>query len=571
MASPLDLEISELHPRRPPSTYSSQAIPRIQLMVSEPSMLHQSEQHYSRLDKNTNSSEFASRNPLQDMTVGKSLGNTMPYIDMVKPGITGHPIAYDSKSTVNMERKCEKENQFKGNAQLYRENRDIIKQRNGRDDHDLSLSLSSSKFFLHNPSKQEVRENESLTISNSNFHNKQLRANYLKNMNQASLSPLPEKIPEPIMERLECQNQEISDLRGQVQQLMTIINAGNSNVEGLNQSKVTGSLNKECNCVKSLDKTENMTDSHTKHVAVDKKHASTQTSQCFKEMVYKYTPRNDISIPSNQPDLYISKEQNGDDRRCSFSSESFDVVGVEATGIIVNDLEQAPPAAALRVSDAYSCSGIDEKVKSKADPPTTLRHSNDFNNCASNKDIKCIDLCPPEDIRNTSDEYHIYSSTKQDHRIRQYALSQKSQQNLNINEPTIIGRMKQLDISFLKPEDIQTNHATSTRGVENNDYSLMWHPKAAEPSIASFAGCTSKESLILNSTALKSLNDEQLTQVAKHTNRANVNKPKSIMTNGPKGLDVNTATEMTLYGLPEKDLTKSTIQYLEKNRLVYEK
>ena len=570
MASPHDLEISELHPRRPPSTYSSQAIPRIQLMVSEPSMLHQSEQHYSRLDKNTNSRECASRKPLQDMTAGNSLGNTMPYIDMAKPGIAGHPIAYDSKTTVNMERMCEKENQSKSNPQLYRENKDIIKQRNGRDDHDLSLSLSSSKFFLHNPSKQEVRENESLTISNSNIHKKQLRANYLKNMNQASLSAVPEKIPGHIMERLECQNQEISDLRGQVQQLMTILTAGNSNLEGLKQSKVTGSINKECNCVKSLDKIENLTDSHTEHVAVDKKHASTQTSQCFDETVYKYTPRNDISIPTNQPDLYIPKEKNGDDRRGSFSSQSFDV-GVEATGMIVNDLEQAPPAAAFQVSDAYSCSGIDEKVKSKADPTMTLRHSNDFNNCASNKDIKCIDLCPPEDIRNTSDEYHIYSSTKQDQRIRQYALSQKSQQNLDINEPTIIGRMKQLDISFLKPEDIQTNHAASTRGTENNDYSLMWHPKAAEPSIASFAGCTSKESLILNSTALKSLNDEQLTQVAKHTNRANVNTPKSIMIKGPKGLNVNTATEMTLYGLPEKDLTKSTIQYLEKNRLVYEK
>lgn len=553
MASPLDLEISELHPRRPPSTYSSQAIPRIQLMVSEPSMLHQSEQHYSRFDKNTNSRECASRKPLQDMTVGKSLGNTMPYIDMANPGITGHSIAYDSKTTVNIERICEKENQFKSNAQLYRENKGIIKQRNGRDDHDLSLSLSSSKFFLHNPSKQEVQENELLTISNSNFHNKKLRNNCLKNMNQASLSALPEKIPEHIMERLECQNQEISDLRGQVQLLMTILDSGNSNLEGLKQSKVTGSLNKECNCVKLLDKIENLTDSHTEYVAVDKKHASTQTSQGFNETVYKNAPKNDISIATYQPDLYISKEKNGDDRSYSCSSQSLDVVGVEATGIIVNDLEQAPPAAALRVSDAYSCSGIDEKVKSKADQPTTLRHSNDFNNCASNKDIKCIDLCPPEDIRNTSDEYHIYSSTKPDQRIRQYALPQKSQQNLVINEPTIIGRMKQLDISFLKPEDIQTNQAASTRGTENSDYSLMWHPKAAEPSIASFAGCTSKESLILNSTALKSLNDEQLTQVAKHTNRANVNTPKSTMRKGPKGLDVNTAAEMTLYGLPVKD------------------
>ena len=99
----------------------------------------------------------------------------------------------------------------------------------------------------------------------------------------------------------------------------------------------------------------------------------------------------------------------------------------------------------------------------------------------------------------------------------------------------------------------------------------MWGPKAAEPSIVSDPQRTSNESLLLNSAALKYLNDEQLTKVAKSTHQRSENSSRAPRSNIPITPEMIRPTELTMYGIPENEISKSTIEYLEKNRLVREK
>ena len=72
--------------------------------------------------------------------------------------------------------------------------------------------------------------------------------------------------------------------------------------------------------------------------------------------------------------------------------------------------------------------------------------------------------------------------------------------------------------------------------------------------------------MIQNSTALKNLNDEQLTLLAK---TRMPDKENYRYSSNPKFNhdDIMKPSELTQYGISEKNLSQSTIQYLEKNRL----
>ena len=75
---------------------------------------------------------------------------------------------------------------------------------------------------------------------------------------------------------------------------------------------------------------------------------------------------------------------------------------------------------------------------------------------------------------------------------------------------------------------------------------------------------------MLNSAALKYLNDEHLTQVAKNSPQPNKHFLAAITPNVLTEQMIRPA-ELTAYGIPENELSKSTIQYLETNHLVGKK
>ena len=72
--------------------------------------------------------------------------------------------------------------------------------------------------------------------------------------------------------------------------------------------------------------------------------------------------------------------------------------------------------------------------------------------------------------------------------------------------------------------------------------------------------------MIQNSNALKHLSDEQLTLLARHRTpdreKYNNASRQNFATN-----DIMKQSELTQYGISEKNLSKSTIQYLERNKL----
>lgn len=297
--------------------------------------------------------------------------------------------------------------------------------------------------------------------------------------------------------------------------------------------------------------------------------ASTQTSTLnLSKFVNKFTNE---QINTQLNDNFQStpfEQQEKSDHRYDYNlpSKALIINDLEAAPqMIVNELESALPLTPLMISGALSPAHVNNKMqqnkKMEIDPTPNYSKVN----LHEPKDVQCIDLCPPEDIRKNNTDAKLW--TKAEH-MKYWMHSQVPSPELAANEPTVLGRMRQLDISFLKPEDFQKclNRRDSK---ESNDYSLNWCPKAVEPSL-SYLQCTSKESMILNSTALKNMNDEQLTKVAKHTYQGSdsTSRARYKKTHQQEAI---CSRELTVYGIPANDLSKSSIQYLEKNRLVHDK
>jgi hypothetical protein len=120
------------------------------------------------------------------------------------------------------------------------------------------------------------------------------------------------------------------------------------------------------------------------------------------------------------------------------------------------------------------------------------------------KEVKCLDLYPTEDIRRG---IHDYKKQKEAEQMKFCGQIMMTSNDVKVNEPTVLGRAREMGISFLKPEDFQKDCLNSRVSEEVKDYALMWYPKAAEPSLLSKPQRTSNESLLLNSAALKYLSD----------------------------------------------------------------
>lgn len=126
-----------------------------------------------------------------------------------------------------------------------------------------------------------------------------------------------------------------------------------------------------------------------------------------------------------------------------------------------------------------------------------------------------------------------------------------------------LDRFKQMGVSFLTKEDLFPSTSTSADRNSLSDASL-WHPRAENPfeNQPSYSGMvttsTSDYSLMINSAALKYLNDAQLTHVA-------MTSPKNHKSK--ESVDL-TPANVTLYGLPENNLSMATKEFLQQNHLV---
>ena len=148
----------------------------------------------------------------------------------------------------------------------------------------------------------------------------------------------------------------------------------------------------------------------------------------------------------------------------------------------------------------------EEVVLEEPRPPTI----SPLTTCGSDK-IVCQDLCPPENIDAIIQEFKESRKTPD-----------KVPENLERKgEPSIFGRLRDMGVSFIRPSDIRV-------GSRVGEVST-WHPTAAEPSFISTTESTSDYSLMLNSAALKHLDDEQLTHVAKRNSGSSL----SCTSSGP--------------------------------------
>ena len=137
----------------------------------------------------------------------------------------------------------------------------------------------------------------------------------------------------------------------------------------------------------------------------------------------------------------------------------------------------------------------------------------------SSPEVICKDLAPPEDIHKMLDDHE-----------------------LKIHEPSMIGRLREMGVSFIQPKDLQQPARAARSDVS------MWHPTAAEPSVLSHTETTTDFSLMLNSAALKYLDDRQLTEVASRGSVA--------------------SSSNDTYGLPENEMSMATKDFLQRNKLL---
>jgi len=155
------------------------------------------------------------------------------------------------------------------------------------------------------------------------------------------------------------------------------------------------------------------------------------------------------------------------------------------------------------------------------------------------KNVICRDLAPPEDIDKIISDHE-----------------KKTRGMREAPEPSMIGRLRNMGISFIKPSDLNTQERRTTGSAEAMS---IWHPRATEPSLLSTTESTSEFSLMLNSAALKYLSDEQLAHVAMRNSGASVAGPVAV---GAASSDGDVSRHG---GLPDEDLSFAAKRYLNQN------
>ena len=498
-------ELSEMQPRKPPDIFSYQNVPRVQLMVPEPSMMVNYEPYTINQSSISNNLKPA-RKPFRELR-----GTGQPNNENQQhnhPSISQYP-------TINKPEAHLQEyyysNSIPPTQQLPStfDKKKII-------DHDLSVSMYSK--LTHNDIRQEMRNKHDInSFEKENVSNSTLATNMKEN--NAAVT-----IPEEVLDILKKQSEEISSLRGQLQDLTNQLISSNSKTS-----------------------TQNISVSHSiiePHIIPDQRQNISHDEPKDKVLM------RDASTQTVQP-------QDLGNNYCYESYHSFPDRNLDAVPIIVNDLEIAPPRlTSFESNHTKQREDIDQRPTEKRFSVETGPDIIDMS-----KDIKCVDLCPPEDIRkNINDFQNVPHDVHFDNR------PSVGNNQIQVNEPTVLQRMRQLDISFLTAEDFNNKGPKSPKSKVIDDCSRMFWPKAAQFSEPSYSQCTSKESMIQNSNALKHLSDEQLTLLARHRTPEREKYNNTARQKFGPG-DIMKQSELTQYGISEKNLSKSTIQYLERNKL----
>ena len=559
-----NLELSEVQPRRPPMGHGAQAIAGIQPMIPEPSMLIPPELDAFEPRQTVIVNEhFPPRKPL-----GEISGHAGPYniaTQIHRPSPTMPAVPQQSMNTLHYnshwQRNPQKENLSVAMPISHPKPQKHFMEFRQDNDHDLSLSLSS-QLFINKHVEGNTYETDGTKSSKSDT---EVVSKIPFNAYRNETTPNSNELQNPVqfMELLSKQNQEIINLRAQVQELTKIMSACNSNPLEVKQSKDIFSSNLNHPPINSsFEKGENLlspqqaTTSNLKNANMPS-HTSTQTCSIPS---YKY-----VQTLTPEKNEMQSKEEKSTTSFVKLEGDSSKEYNKRTPPIIVNDLESAPPILTpIERSGIYSPGRNFGRGATQNRPCIVNTNVVDLPP-ATAKEIKCVDLCPTEDIRKGTNEYKKKQEAEQLEYLR---LATVTSNDVQVNEPTVIRRVREMGISFLKPEDFQKDNINSRVSEEVN--SLMWYPKAAERSIVSDTLRTSNESLLLNSAALKYLDDAQLTKVAT-THQRSEQSSNVLKSNTPITSEMIRPTELTMYGIPENDLTNSTIEYLEKNRLVREK
>lgn len=563
-----NLELSDLQPRRPPIGHGVHTIARIQPMVPEPSMFVPSEQHNEETQlasqkqqscQNSSVPAVRSRKPLSDITIQteKFSNKSVPtYFPSMNKETSCQP------NLVNDSHLNNQNSAFMKNVSMVMPRPHPEPSKNVRNfehgfDHDLScLSLSMKALPDKNMTRHSsnagsavINDTEVLSVINSDKPSQEKpNANGLKK-------------PGQVIEILSRQNKQLINLQEQVRELEKRLAAANVDDMASKESEASpyskcfpaGLPFKEVEDLSAPPEALALSELKNRNEVA---HISTQTS----------APTSPKSA-EDHGDKVINKET----EKTSASFARIDESKFQQTGqpIVVTELDTAPP-----ILTPLGASGgrYQSDKPPDADSPkqtTPFRVTSELP-LIQKKENKYKDLCPPEDINKMINDYKKRTEAKQ------IQLENEGADSVNAftqdYEPTVLRRVKQMGISFLKAEDFQSDPMDSPEDNKgNNDYSMMWHPRAAGLStIASNIQGTSDESLMLNSAALKYLNDEHLTQLAKNSPQANKCFQAAITPNVLTE-HVIRPTDLSAYGIPETDLSKSTIQYLETNHLVGKK
>ena len=526
-------ELSEMQPRKPPDIFSYQNVPRVQLMVPEPSMMVNYEPYTINQSSISNNLKPA-RKPFREL---RGTGQPNNENQHNHPSIPQYP-------TINKPEAHLQEyyysNSIPPTQQLPStfDKKKII-------DHDLSVSMYSK--LTHNDIRQEMRNKHDInSFEKENVSNSTLATNMKEN--NAAVT-----IPEEVLDILKKQSEEISSLRGQLQDLTNQLISSNSKTSTQNISVSHSIIEPHI----IPDQRQNISHDEPKDKVL-MRDASTQTSATASSEIFseKFRQSEDTEKTKNGIPLFV-QPQDLRNNYCHESYHSFPDRNLDAVPIIVNDLEIAPPRlTSFESNHTKQREDIDQRPTEKRFSVETGPDIIDMS-----KDIKCVDLCPPEDIRkNINDFQNVPHDVHFDNR------PSVGNNQIQVNEPTVLQRMRQLDISFLTAEDFNNKGPKSPKSKVIDDCSRMFWPKAAQFSEPSYSQCTSKESMIQNSNALKHLSDEQLTLLARHRTpdreKYNNGSRQNFRNN-----DITKQSELTQYGISEKNLSKSTIQYLERNKL----
>ena len=513
-------ELSEMHPRKPPERFSYQNYARIQPMVPEPSLIANYEPYIPKENDNSNDLKLA-RQPFQELSGIEGRNIEIPLQNDLSN------FQYNS----NM-KKIEKARNYHDSAsKLTHRKLPEAFDKKKTIDHDLSVSMYSKIVGKENsqnipliPQSRNIPEKENQQLASNNAEHK-------VTYNHAEVT-----IPTEFLDALRSQSQEISRLNKTVEDLTNKLLASNSNP--VNQKEDNVHMTNEPKILMS--------------------DASTQTSAPPSPKIIGEGSLNYMAQQLNSSSACLFPvEVTQKDNNCE-TNHNFPDELRNAVPIIVNDMETAPPRLT-----SFDSNEVYKNVDMYNDNVRAKKVSNPINQNYDiidvSKEVKCVDLCPPVDIRKNINDFN---------NIPQDTHSRPSAPNdpIQINDPTVLQRMRQLDISFLTADDFNRKEPKSPKHPNTDDYSRMWWPKAVPFSAPSYSQFTSKESMIQNSTALKHLTDEQLTKLAKHRipDRENCNyTPKTNLGHN----EFMRPSELTEYGISERNLSQSTIQYLEKNRL----